>query len=226
MNSLYDFIVSPLNGRYNNKKTIEDKELILNTTIETFQSVSKEAVVIATPLAYKTKISVGDKVFVHHNVFRRFYDVKGREKNSRSYFKDNMYFCDPLQIYMYNEKAHLDYCFVAPISNTDNLRTEKEALQLGILKISNTALESLGITPGELVTFSPNSEFEFVINGEKLYCMKSNNIALTHERKGNEKEYNPSWANGSEGVDKSSEGANCRYGGGCVCGPTEERSCN
>ena len=76
---------------------------------------------------------------------------------------------------MYNEKAHLDYCFVAPISNTDNLRTEKEALQLGILKISNTALESLGIAPGELVTFSPNSEFEFVINGEKLYCMKSNN---------------------------------------------------
>jgi len=42
--------------------------------------------------------------------------------------------------------------------------------------------------------FTPYSEFEFIIEGERLYCMKSNDIALTHEYQGNEKEYNPSWA--------------------------------
>ena len=35
MNSLYDFIVKPIGeGRYNNSKKIGEKELILNTKIE------------------------------------------------------------------------------------------------------------------------------------------------------------------------------------------------
>ena len=197
MKSLYDFIVSPLEGRYNNTKKIGGKTLIINTKIETFKNVSKEAVVIEIPAAYRTKIKKGDKVFVHHNIFRRFYDIKGKEKNSRSYFKDNMYFCDPMQIYMYNNKSHLNYCFVSPIKNIDKLSNNKEQTQLGILKYTNKTLEALGITPGTLVTFTPDSEFEFVVNSERLYCMKSNNIALTHEYKGNEKENNPSWAKSS-----------------------------
>ena len=226
MKSLYDFIVSPVEGRYNNKKSIGDKELILNTTIETFQSVSKEAIVISTPIAYESKIKKGDIVQVHHNVFRRFYDVKGREKNSRSYFKEDLYFCDPTQIYMYNGKSHLNYCFVSPIANRDEFSIDLEHKHFGILKYGNSTLESLGIQPGELITFTPNSEFEFLINGERLYCMKSNNIALTHEHEGNEKEYNPSWAAGSKRINKSSEGTDCRYRGGCDCGPTQERSCD
>ena len=197
MKSLYDFIVSPLEGRYNNTKKIGGKTLIINTKIETFKNVSKEAMVIEVPAAYKTKIKKGDKVFVHHNVFRRFYDIKGKEKNSRSYFKDDMYFCDPMQIYMYNNKSHLNYCFVSPVKNIDKLSNNKEQTQLGILKYTNKTLEALGITPGTLITFTPDSEFEFIINGERLYCMKSNNIALTHEYKGNEKENNPSWAESS-----------------------------
>ena len=197
MKSLYDFIVSPLEGRYNNTKKIGGKTLIINTKIETFKNVSKEAMVVEVPAAYKTKIKKGDKVFVHHNVFRRFYDIKGKEKNSRSYFKDDMYFCDPMQIYMYNNKSHLNYCFVSPVKNIDKLSNNKEQTQLGILKYTNKTLEALGITPGTLITFTPDSEFEFIINSERLYCMKSNNIALTHEYKGNEKENNPSWAKSS-----------------------------
>ena len=74
---------------------------------------------------------------------------------------------------------------------------EKEQPNVGIVKYSNSSLEALGITPGTLITFTPNSEFEFIIEDERLYCMKSNDIVLTHEYEGNEKEYNPSWAKGS-----------------------------
>ena len=194
MKSLYDFIVSPIGQRYNNKKSVDNKELILNSNIETFQSVNKKAVVISTPRVYKGNIEEGDVVYVHHNVFRRFYDIKGKEKNSRSYFKDNLYFCDPLQIYMYNDKSHLNYCFVSPLKNKDSLSTSIEQNQLGILKYGNKSLDAIKIKPGALVTFSPDSEFEFLIKGEKLYCMKFNNIALVHEHKRNTKEHNPSWA--------------------------------
>ena len=197
MNSLYSVIVKPLNERCDNVKEIGDKKLIVNTGIGDQQFISKKAVVVSTPAAFKTKVSVKDEVYIHHNIFRRWYDQKGRERNSSTYFKDDLYFVSPEQIYMYNSKPHLDYCFVKPILNTHFLENRNEQPNVGIVKYTNNTLEALGITPGTLITFTPNSEFEFIIDGERLYCMKSNDIALTHEYKGNEKENNPSWAESS-----------------------------
>ena len=194
MKSLYDFIIKPLENRYNNEIKVSDKTLIINTTIENHRFVSKEAVVVSVPAAYSSPIKQGDKVYVHHNMFRRWYDQKGRERNSSTHFKDDLYFCSPNQIYMYNNKCHLDYCFIKPILNKDYLMNRKEQPNVGIVKYSNSSLEALKITPGTLITFTPNSEFEFLINGERLYCMKSNDIALVNEYEGDEKEYNPSWA--------------------------------
>ena len=137
-------------------------------------------------------------MIVHHNVFRRFYDVRGNEKNSGSYFKDDMYFCDVAQIYMYKKKnnwcTNLEYCFVSPIEETSDFSLEKEQKHIGILKYGNKSLEALKIAPGDLVGFTKNSEFEFVVDGKRMYCMKSNDIVIKYEYKGNEKEYNPSWA--------------------------------
>jgi len=197
MKSLYSFIVKPLKNRYDNIHEVNGTDLIINTSIENHKFVSKKAVVVQTPAAFKTKINVGDIVYVHHNVFRRFYNIKGIEKNSGTYFKDDMYFVTPEQIYMYNLKPHLNYCFIKPIKNQRLLENRKEQPNVGIVKYTNNALEAIGITPETLITFTPNSEFEFIIEGERLYCMKSNDIALTHEYQGNEEENNPSWAKGS-----------------------------
>ena len=177
------------------QKAVE--ELIINSSIENHIFVSKKAVVVSTPAAYKTKIKVGDQVYIHHNILRRYYDVRGVEKNSGTFFKDNLYFCAPEQIYMYNTKPHLDYCFIKPIKNQSFLSNRKEQPNVGIVKYTNNTLEALGITPGTLITFTPNSEFEFVVGDERLYCMKSNDIALTHDDKGDKVKYNPSWAQSS-----------------------------
>ena len=194
MKSLYQFIITPFKNRYDNIRKVNDSELIINTSIEDHIFVSKKAKVIETPKAYNTNIKKGDIVYVHHNIFRRYYDMKGKEKNSSNFFKDDLYFAYPEQIYMYNNKSHLNYCFVKPLLNRDVLLNQKEQSNVGIIKYSNSYLEAIKITNGTLVTFTPNSEFEFVIDNERLYCMKSNDIALVHEYKGDEKEYNPSWA--------------------------------
>ena len=172
MESLYRFIIKPKGERYDNEKKVGDKSLITNTRIETFQSVSKKAIVIALPKAYKTDIKVGDEVIIHHNVFRRFYDMKGKEKNSASFFKDDLFFCDIEQIYLYNRNdkwiCNLNYCFVHPVASLDEFSTLKEEPLLGIIKYSNKSLEALGITPGTLITFTPNSEFEFIVGDLSL----------------------------------------------------------
>jgi len=201
MRSVFDFIVKPVGERYNNKVKIADRELIVNTKIESFKSVNNFAEVVALPLAYSTDIKVGDIVVIHHNVFRVFYDIRGNKKNSRSYFKDNLYFCNFDQIYLYKNtgkwKAFGDRCFVKPIKNKDYLNVDKEQKLIGILKYGNSSLESLKINEGDLVGYTPYGEFDFVIDGQRLYCMKSNDIVIKYGHKGNETEYNPSWAQSS-----------------------------
>lgn len=199
MKSVFNFIVKPVGERYNNKIKVEDKELILNTKIESFKSVNNLAEVISTPLAYSTNIKVGDIVLIHHNVFRRFYDIRGNQKNSRAFFMDDLYFCDLDQIYLYksdDEKWNTfgDRCFIKPLKNIDDLKLNKEQELIGILKYGNNSLNKLKINEGDLVGYTPYGEFDFIIDGERLYCMKSNDIVIKYERKGDEAEYNPSWA--------------------------------
>ena len=198
MNSLYDFIVEPVGERYSNTIEVDNLKLILNTKIESYKFVNKTAKVISVPLAYKTVIKPGDHVIIHHNVFRRYYDIRGKEKNSSKYFKDNLYFCQPDQIYMYKKqnewKSFMDRCFVKPILNRDNLTLDKTKSLVGILRYGNSVLNKLKIAPGDLVGYTPNSEWEFIIDNELLYCMKSNDIVIKYEHQGNEIKYNPAWA--------------------------------
>ena len=195
MNSVYDFIIKPIGGRYNNTKKLADKDFIVNTRIESFRNVNRHAEIIALPKAIKTDLKPGDEVIVHHNVFRRFYDIRGNEKNSRNLIFDDLYAVSVDQIYAYkrdeNWKTLNNYCFVQPVKENDD-KVEVQKPLHGILKYGD---ETSCIKKEDLICFTPDSEFEFVFDNMLLYCMKSNNIVLSYGNKGNAKEYNPSWAN-------------------------------
>ena len=192
MKAYKDFIVSPIGERYNNSKKVGDKELILNTEIYNHQFVNRLAKVIATPLLFSSPVNVGDEVIVHHNVFRRWHDVKGREKNSRSYWKEDKYLIQEDQIFLYNKKAMPGFSFVKPLESIDNFNIKRERPLVGVVKYSDGTFNK-----EELVGFDPVSTYEFVINGERLYRVLNKFITIKYEYQGNEKEYNPSWAQSS-----------------------------
>ena len=179
MKAYKDFIVSPIGGRYNNSTKIDDKELILNTEIYNHQFVNRLAKVIATPLLFPSPIEVDDEVVVHHNVFRRWNDVKGREKNSRSYWKDNKYIISQDQIFLYKQdgwKAMPGFSFVKPLQAINSFNTEEERPLIGIIKYSDGTFNK-----NELVGFKPNSEYEFIIDDERLYRVLNNFITIKNE---------------------------------------------
>ena len=193
MKSVYNFVVAPLNSRYNNTKKVGDKELIVNTEIFSHQHVSREAVVKEIPTVGDTDIQVGDIVIVHHNVFRRWHNQYGVEKNSRSYFDKETYLVASDQIFLYKRdnvwKPQKGYCFIKPVVSTDKYSVDKEKPLVGIVKYSDGT-----VNQGDLIGFRPSSEYEFIIDGEKLYRVLSNFITIKYEYQGDEKEYNPSWA--------------------------------
>ena len=196
MKSVYNFVVKPKGERYNNTKKLDGGELILNTEIYNHQYVNREAVVVSIPMVGHTDIQKGDTVIVHHNVFRRWHNVKGIEKNSKSYFNESTYFIASDQIFLYkrNNKwiTPKGYCFVKPLKAVDQFNIESEKPLQGIVKYSDGTVDV-----GELIGFRPNSEYEFVVNNERLYRVLSNFITIKYEYQGDEEEYNPGWTQGS-----------------------------
>jgi hypothetical protein len=194
--SVYNFVVTPIGERYNNTKKLDGGELILNTEIFNHQYVNRKAVVVSTPIIGNTDIRVGDTVIVHHNVFRRWHDIKGVEKNSKSYFNENTYFINYDQIFLYKRKdkwiAPKGYCFVKPLKAINQFNIESEKPLQGIVKYTDGSVKA-----NDLVGFTPNSEYEFIVDSERLYRVLSNFITIKYEYQGDEEEYNPSWAKSS-----------------------------
>ena len=193
MKSVYNFVVTPKGERYNNTKKLDGGELILNTEIFNHQYVNREATVVSIPIAEHTDIKPGDTVLVHHNVFRRWHNVKGIEKNSRSYFNESTYIISSDQIFLYKRDdkwiVPKGYCFVMPLKAENPLNIDLEKPLQGIVKYSDGTVKV-----NDLVGFRPSSEYEFIVDGERLYRVLSNFITIKYEYQGDEEEYNPSWA--------------------------------
>ena len=197
MQGLYYFIVKPVESRYTNVKKIGDKSLITNTENFTHQNVNRNAIVLAVPKNMDTEIKIGDEVIVHHNVFRVWKDIRGVEQNSKSYFKEDQYFVQQDQMYLYKQnnqwKSIDNYCFIKPIHSLSKFDTENEQPLVGVLKYTNNSKYLKKLNVGDLVGFTPRSEYEFIINGERLYRVLTKAITIKYEYEGKEKEYNPSW---------------------------------
>jgi hypothetical protein len=197
MRSIFNFIIAPKEDRYNNKKSIGDKELILNTEISDHKYVSRNGIVLEAPLEVKTDIKKGDEVILHHNVFRRWYDVRGKERNGRAFLEEDKYFVDAEQIFLYKRnklwRAPKGYCFVKPIESIDKFDTNPERPLIGVIKFVDKDLQKNGIKKNDLVGFKPDSEYEFVVDGERMYRVLTNSISIKYEYQGDETEYNPSW---------------------------------
>ena len=197
MKSIFDFVVEPVGDRYNNTKNIDGVDLILNTQIFTHQNVNRLAIVKSLPITGDTNISIGDQVIVHHNVFRRYHDVRGVEKNGKSYIDDDNYLCSFDQIFLYKNKnewkAPKGYSFVKPIESNNIFNLNKELPSIGVVKYLDEHFDSQ-IQQGDLVGFTPGSEYEFIVDDERLYRVRSQSLTIRYEYKGDEKEYNPSWA--------------------------------
>ena len=196
MKSVYNFVVKPIGKRYNNVKKVGDKELIVNTEIFNHQYVNRQATVISKPIIGDTDIYVGSDVILHHNVFRRWHNVKGVEKNSKSYFNEDTYIVQPDQIFLYKKfwqwHSPKGFCWVKPIKNKDKYANSETQENIGIVKYTDGSFKTK-----DLVGFTPISNYEFVIDGELLYRVYTKFITIKYEYQGNEEAYNPSWAQSS-----------------------------
>ncbi len=185
MKSPFYFIVEPVEGkRYNNTKSMSGLDFITSTSEEDFTVSNRKGIVKEVPLKYQGPIEKGDILLVHHNVFKFYNDIKGRRKSGKSYFKDDLFFVDNDQFYLYKKdgswNSHDRFCFVKPIDKLDSFMDKacKYEPLMGDMVYSNDYLKSQGVQNGDRVFFTPDSEYEFTIDDEVLYRVFDHQITM------------------------------------------------
>jgi len=189
MKSPTNFIVRPLNGRrYDNIKKIGDVDLITSTSQEDHKVSNRYAEVVSTPINYNGEIVPGDTLIVHHNVFKYYYDMKGRQKSGKSFLMGDLFLVDDYQYYMYKHdgvwRSKEEFCFIKPIPKEEFYIHSPGTNQplIGEVKYTNNTLTSYGVNVGDRVSFKPESEYEFDIDGEKLYRVRTDWITWMQQK--------------------------------------------
>ena len=86
--------------------------------------------------------------------------------------------------------------YTAAISGFNVLMLDltRDQAAMGLQKIYQILDKNLkNVNVGDLVGFTPQSKYEFIIDGERLYRVLTKFVTVKYEREGNEEEYNPSW---------------------------------
>lgn len=185
MKSPFCFIAKPMKGkRYDNTRDIGGIEFIVNTSEESAKFSNRYAEVVEVPLGYDGPIKVGDTLLVHHNVFKFYNDIKGRRKSGKSFFKEDLFFIEFDQFFMFKQDGqwftHDRYCFVKPIAAKDSYikKPFSEEPLTGIMTYPNKWLIEQGVSVGDTICFRPNNEYEFEVDGEKLYRVFDHQITM------------------------------------------------
>ena len=180
MRSPFNYIIET-EQRYNNKVDVDGVELVVNTEITERDAifVNRHAIIRSTPIVGGA-LKVGDEVIVHHNVFRRMVDMRGKETDSGSFLGENqaLVFHDQIFAYKREGKWHAceGYCFVEPRENEETFINGNVALLSGHIWLADERLKSQGANEGDLVGFTPNSEYEFYIDNKLYYRILSNHV--------------------------------------------------
>ena len=179
-NPLQKFLIKPQGqSEYNREKN----GVVLTSSIENHKDVNRIGEIVEVPLAYEGDISPGDLVVVHHNVFRSYYDMKGYERKSREYFKDNLYLVDITQIYLVKKDSSWssfdDFCFVTPKEEEqESVSLDKYEKNIGVMAYSSKSLMHSGVNNGDQVAYTDDSEYQFTIDDQLMYRMRTKDICI------------------------------------------------
>lgn len=183
------YIIVEADQDYNNEVTLSTgHNIVVNTTIESVANINRVVKVVSVPEGII--LQPDDYIIVHHNILRRKNDTKGNEIKSDYWIEGNYYFVPPMEVFTYKRNGKwygLDpFVFIEPIKETPKISNTGIFLEsgnktqmvknTGYIRVINKELESWGLKEGDKVYFKDDSEYEFDIDGQTLYRMKTSDI--------------------------------------------------
>tara|TARA_R100001463_G_scaffold23312_1_gene56005 strand:+ start:917 stop:1489 length:573 start_codon:yes stop_codon:yes gene_type:complete len=118
----------------------------------------------------------GDRVYFHHHVID--------ERMASQFGGENIYKVNYDQIYCYVRDGKItmtqDYVFVKPTQTEDKIANiyieSKESTKKGEVAHTNQFSKDDGFAVGDEIVFIKNANYDMIIEGERLFRMKNNEI--------------------------------------------------
>ena len=110
--------------------------------------------------------------------------MRGRQQSGKSFFKDDLFFIDNDQFFLYKQKgkwkAYDRYCFIKPIPPEKSfvMKPCNTEPLMGVMKYPNEYLKSKGIKKGDKVSYTPFNNYEFIVDGEKLFRLHDHQVTM------------------------------------------------
>tara|TARA_R110000824_G_scaffold388939_1_gene584731 strand:- start:2113 stop:2694 length:582 start_codon:yes stop_codon:yes gene_type:complete len=184
---LGDFVYVKLEKEEENTHICSDgTKIFLDTSYDRYVNARQYGVVEYISINIKKRVEdnltmqKGDRVYFHHHVID--------EKMASEFGGDNIYKVHYDQAYCYVRDGKVtmlqDYVLVEPIQLEDKIGRiyieSKESTKRGRVAYANQFSIDDGFKAGDEVLFIKNANYDMIIEGERLFRMKNNEIlALT-----------------------------------------------
>jgi len=95
-----------------------------------------------------------------------------------------LFFIDNDQFFLYKQKgkwkAYDRYCFIKPIPPEESfvMKTCNTEPLMGVMEYPNEYLKSKGIKKGDKVSYTPFNNYEFIVDGEKLFRLHDHQVTM------------------------------------------------
>ena len=192
MQAMRQFVVRVDNKFTNEIKLKNGVSLILDTKFEPHKHRAFWGEVVELPLKGGGSVSIGDKLYFHHSIiFNENYQIA--DDLFLVAFDENGGYNSLCYAYEHDGTIHTlgDFIFLTPPPKEEVksesglfLGFEKKVEDRGYIKYMNELGDELGVSIGDLVGFSPNSDCDFLINDEKLWRMRLQDLTVVYEQAG------------------------------------------
>ena len=178
-----DFVYVELEKEEENTVVLDNGEKIwLDTSYDRYVNARQYGIVKMSSININKRVKdnltllEGDKVYFHHHVID--------ERMASQFGGENIYKVHYDQIYCYVRGGKItmtqDYVFVKPIQTEDKIKNiyieSKESTKKGIVAHTNKFSKQEGFGVGDEIVFIKNANYDMVIEGERLFRMKNNEI--------------------------------------------------
>lgn len=188
MKPIRDIIVKVENAYKKTIKTESGFELLLDENIKQVKDTIRHGEVVAVPDNLEWDVRVGDELYFHHGIVG--VTVMNEQPNIESMYlidrEKHLYAVPthkhwPMAFAVMRDSEFIalpEVCFVRPMFTkkyeTKNIYipdNKKEVMHIGEMVYSNDKLRSQGAVEGAKVIFEKDSEYQFEVGDETLYCM-------------------------------------------------------
>ena len=185
--------------KYEDRWETKNKDVVIykdTTVADTFDAI-RSGEVVALPLdVADCDVKIGDNLLFHHNIVFEQIMLEKRIISDFCIDENKGLYRVPIGLcYGYYREGSFSaingYVFVAPIEVPDSdesqiikVKTKKYIKQIGTVRYGCKELLELSVEEGDIVVFSPYSEYPYSIDGETVYRMKVKDIDGVWDKKG------------------------------------------